>query len=69
MGSILAAQASESRAHADYLGTAAFGSLDGLRCLSIVAVIWHHAGRADNGWRLLDRGFLGVDLFFVISGF
>lgn len=49
--------------------TAVFNSLDGLRALSILAVIWHHAGTQNNAWRLLDRGFLGVDLFFVISGF
>ncbi|HEY0745698.1 MAG TPA: acyltransferase [Steroidobacteraceae bacterium] len=53
----------------EFRKTKIFGSLDGLRTLSILAVIWHHAGTANNSWRLLDRGFLGVDLFFVISGF
>ncbi len=47
-----------------------FGSLDGLRCVSILAVIWHHAAiplsRADG---LPGRGYLGVQLFFGISGF
>lgn len=45
-----------------------FGALDGLRCVSIVAVIWHHVGphrAAGPG----SRGYLGVDLFFAISGF
>jgi peptidoglycan/LPS O-acetylase OafA/YrhL len=50
-----------------------FGSLDGLRCVSIVAVIWQHAaGYVYEGmpWlTLLTRGFMGVELFFVISGF
>jgi peptidoglycan/LPS O-acetylase OafA/YrhL len=49
-----------------------FGSLDGLRCLSIIAVIWSHAGRKIAGvffGSLLMRGGFGVDLFFVISGF
>jgi peptidoglycan/LPS O-acetylase OafA/YrhL len=48
--------------------TAYFGSLDGLRALSIVPVIWHHAspGPLDG---VLGRGPLGVDLFFAISGF
>jgi peptidoglycan/LPS O-acetylase OafA/YrhL len=46
-----------------------FGSLDGLRALAIVAVVWHHAGVAVPGWQITSRGFLGVDLFFVISGF
>jgi peptidoglycan/LPS O-acetylase OafA/YrhL len=43
-------------------------SLDGLRCLAILPVVWHHATpRPLPG--LLGRGPLGVDLFFVISGF
>jgi len=50
------------------LATPYFGALDGLRCLSIAAVIWHHAA----GWHLaglLGRGHDGVMLFFAISGF
>src|ERR1700724_4707970 len=58
-----------TRAYREFRKTTGFGSLDGLRAFSILAVIWHHAGTANNSWRLLDRGFLGVDLFFVISGF
>lgn len=49
-----------------------FGSLDGLRFICITAVIWHHsAWGAELGseFLLLARGFLGVDFFFVISGF
>ncbi len=52
-----------------FAGTRAFGSLDGLRCLSIVAVVWHHSRLQASGPGLLAHGFLGVDLFFVISGF
>ena len=45
-----------------------FGSLDGLRCLSILAVLWHHSG-VDIDFPLFHRGQLGVRLFFAISGF
>lgn len=59
---------SPSNAHADFLRQRTFGSLDGLRAISIIGVVWHHTG-ADTGLRGMTRGFLGVDLFFVISGF
>ena len=55
--------------HATFRAERSFKSLDGLRCLCIVAVIWHHAGSKGHGWPPLNLGFLGVDLFFVISGF
>ena len=41
-----------------------FSGLDGLRALAVVAVLLFHA---DAG--LLPGGFLGVDLFFAISGY
>ena len=53
--------------HQSFLANKHFGSLDGLRCLSIVLVIWHHA--AGDQLSYFQRGYLGVDLFFVISGF
>src|SRR5678816_1344035 len=51
-----------------YLGLERFPSLDGLRALSIVPVIWHHSTpRQLEG--VLGKGPLGVHLFFAISGF
>lgn len=38
--------------------------VDGLRAIAVLAVIIFHLG---TGW--LDGGFVGVDIFFVISGF
>ena len=39
-------------------------SLDGLRAISVMVVILYHAGVS---W--LQGGFLGVEVFFVVSGF
>lgn len=56
--------------HDRFLATRQFGSLDGLRALSIVGVLWHHTTpRGGEPLNLIGRGFMGVDLFFVISGF
>jgi peptidoglycan/LPS O-acetylase OafA/YrhL len=47
-----------------------FSCLDGLRCASITYVIWHHTTEGNTlPLPLFHRGFLGVDLFFIISGF
>ena len=40
--------------------------IDGLRALAVLLVIGHHLG-AERGF--LPSGFLGVDIFFVISGY
>ena len=55
--------------HARFLHQRNFGSLDGLRALSIIAVLWHHTPRDPSDPIFWTRGFMGVDLFFVISGF
>lgn len=56
-------------AHATFLSTRVFGSLDGLRAVAILTVLWHHAGGSGLRTGIAARGFLGVDLFFVVSGF
>lgn len=54
--------------HIQFLEQRHFGSLDGVRCFCTTAVLWHHAS-PPNFPQLLTRGFLGVDMFFVLSGF
>lgn len=58
-------------AHRAYLDRRYFLSLNGLRFLCIVAVMWHHAPAKElvGGVQILLRGFVGVDFFFVLSGF
>jgi peptidoglycan/LPS O-acetylase OafA/YrhL len=46
-----------------------FSSLNGVRCICCLAVIKEHVLWNFPGPRLFSLGFLGVDLFFVISGF
>lgn len=62
-----------STAFGAYQAKRHFGSLDGLRCLCIVMVLWHHNvpifGPDPDMPRLLTRGFTGVDFFFVLSGY
>lgn len=47
-----------------------FANLDGLRFICIAMVLWHHAIPASaQSLQIAARGFLGVDFFFVLSGF
>jgi len=46
-----------------------FGSLNGLRFIAVVAVLWHHIAAPSFGITLSNRGPEGVTLFFAISGF
>ncbi|WP_411816050.1 acyltransferase family protein [Hyphococcus sp. DH-69] len=54
--------------HDAYLARSYFPGLDGVRAIAIIAVVWHHCVRADF-LPIMSRGFAGVDLFFVLSGF
>jgi len=49
----------EDKAHVRYLSP-----LDGLRAVSVLAVIFYHLNA-----RRLPGGYFGVDVFFVTSGF
>ena len=43
--------------------------IDGLRALAVVSVIIYHAEIYFRGYSFFQGGFLGVDIFFVISGY
>lgn len=43
--------------------------IDGLRAIAIGTVVIYHANLSVWGQRLFPGGFLGVDVFFVISGY
>ena len=45
-------------------GLAYVPALDGVRALAIVLVLFYH-----GGWSWAQGGFIGVDVFFVLSGF
>jgi peptidoglycan/LPS O-acetylase OafA/YrhL len=42
-------------------------ALDGIRAVAVLAVVVYHLGGGSTSW--LPGGFLGVDVFFVLSGY
>ncbi|TVZ39690.1 peptidoglycan/LPS O-acetylase OafA/YrhL [Alteromonadaceae bacterium 2753L.S.0a.02] len=53
----------------EYQNTRRFASLNGIRCLCIIGVFWHHSVSIPGLPNLFKLGFLGVDMFFVLSGY
>ena len=43
--------------------------IDGLRAISVFAVIFYHANFLVYDYPIFRGGFIGVDIFFVISGY
>lgn len=43
--------------------------IDGLRALAVISVILYHSNLTINKIQLFSGGYIGVDIFFVISGF
>ena len=43
--------------------------IDGLRALAVLGVIFYHSEILLNKVLIFSGGFLGVDIFFVISGY
>ena len=43
--------------------------IDGLRSIAVISVILYHLQISFDDFKILKGGFLGVDIFFVISGY
>jgi peptidoglycan/LPS O-acetylase OafA/YrhL len=55
---------SNREAFREFMSIAYRPEIDGLRTVSVMLVIFNHLG-----WSLFSGGFIGVDVFFVISGY
>lgn len=64
------ADSTAASAYADFRSASYFPSLNGIRAICALLVVKEHAHWAIAQMpRMLEWGFLGVDMFFVISGF
>ena len=43
--------------------------IDGLRAIAVFSVIFYHAQLTLFDYKIFEGGFIGVDIFFVISGY
>jgi len=43
--------------------------IDGLRAFAVLGVVLYHVGFSWTGSQLLTGGYIGVDVFFVVSGY
>ena len=44
-------------------------TIEGLRAISIVAIIFYHAKINFSNSYFLPGGYLGIDIFFILSGY
>jgi peptidoglycan/LPS O-acetylase OafA/YrhL len=67
--STMQAPATEANPYRVFRATKNFGALNGVRALCCLLVVKEHAGWKVGWPQCLDYGYLGVDMFFTISGF